>query len=213
MPHRIRTVHHIKGRLRLKVSAARANPSVLEEIRKSIADLPGVTGVHTNSRAGSILIHYSPKADADFHAELTEHGGKTGGFMLEPPGLSEVDEMAQRIEAEAEFLSQHSDTARIIVDAVKRLDVNIKRATHNAVDLKVLLPLGLAAYSVVEIGLEASTPLWVTLGIFSFNSFISLHSPPGGLDRKEEIVVTDTALTENIETSKPARKKERTRQA
>jgi hypothetical protein len=87
--------------------------------------------------------------------------------------------MARRIEAEAEFLSQHSETARIIVDAVKRMDVNIKWATHNTVDLKVLLPLGLAAYSVVEIGLEASTPLWVTLGIFSLNSFVSLHSPPG----------------------------------
>ncbi len=213
MPHHIRTVHHIKGRLRLKVSAARGNPSVLEEIRGSIADLPGVSGIHVNSRSGSILVHYSPKADADFHAQLTDHGARTGGFMLEPPALSEVDEMAQRIEAEAEFLSQHSDTARVIVDAVKRLDVNIKRATHNAVDLKVLLPLGLAAYSVVEIGIEASTPLWVTLGIFSFNSFISLHSPPGGIDRKEEILVTDTATSENLETFKPARKVTRTRKA
>ena len=39
------------------------------------------------------------------------------------------------------------------------------------------LPLGLAVYSFVEIGLEASTPLWVTLGIFSFNSFLTLHAP------------------------------------
>ena len=212
MRHRIRTVHHINGRLRLQVPAARANPAVLEEIRKSIAGLPGVTGVHANSRTGSVLVQYSPKAKTDFQAVLADHGERTGGFLLDPPEVSEVDEMARRIEAEAEFLSQHSETARIIVDAVKRMDVNIKRATHNTVDLKVLLPLGLAAYSIVEIGLEASTPLWVTLGIFSFNSFVSLHSPPGAVDRKEEIVVTDTATTETMETSKPARKKERGRQ-
>lgn len=209
MPHRIRTVHHIRGRIRLKVVGARANPAVLEEIRKSIADLPGVSGVQVNSLAGSVLVHYSPKADADFHEELTDHGDRTGGFLLEPPGLSEVDEMAQRIQAEAEFLSQHSDTARIIVDAVKQLDINIRRATHNAVDLKVLLPLGLAAYSVLEIGIEASTPLWVTLGIFSFNSFISLHSSGGGVDRRGDDTVSGTATAENNKTTRPTYRKVR----
>lgn len=207
MPHRIRTVHHIRGRIRLKILASRPNPAILEEIRRSIADLPSVLGVQVNSRAGSVLVHYNPNTDADFHEELADHGERTGGFILEPPGLSEVDEMAQRIEAEAEFLSQHSDTARIIVDAVKQLDMNIRRATHNAVDLKVLLPLGLAAYSVLEIGIEASTPLWVTLGIFSFNSFISLHSSGGGVDRREELLVSDTATAENNKSTKAAYRK------
>src|SRR5450759_440693 len=90
MRHRIRTVHHINGRLRLQVPAARANPAVLEEIRKSIAGLPGVTGVHANSRTGSVLVQYSPKAKTDFQAVLADHGERTGGFLLDPPEVSEV---------------------------------------------------------------------------------------------------------------------------
>jgi hypothetical protein len=214
MRHRLRTVHHTKGRLRLKVPAARANPAVFEEICRSISSCPGVTGVRTNLRTGSILVQYSSKAGIDFHEQLTDHGEKTGGFLLEPPELTEVDEMAHRIELEAEFLSQHSETARVIVDSVKRLDTRLKLATHNTVDLKVLLPMGLAVYSVAEIGLEASTPLWVTLGIFSFNSFVALHHPVGAVGLKEEISVSHPAASANkeeVETPEPARKKDRRR--
>jgi hypothetical protein len=60
---------------------------------------------------------------------------------------------------------------------VKGLNADVKRATNNAVDLKVLLPLGLAVYSLLKFEAEMATPLWVTLGIFSFNSFVALHPP------------------------------------
>ncbi|HLI86361.1 MAG TPA: hypothetical protein VKV17_20805 [Bryobacteraceae bacterium] len=45
------------------------------------------------------------------------------------------------------------------------------------VDLKVLLPAGLAVWAFFKHGLEASTPLWVSLAIFSINSFMVLHRP------------------------------------
>jgi hypothetical protein len=64
-----------------------------------------------------------------------------------------------------------------MIDIVKQIDAGIKWATNNSVDLKVLLPLGLALYAFAESGTEAATPLWVTLGIFSFNSFVALHRP------------------------------------
>ena len=209
MRHRLRTVHHTKGRLRLKVPAARANPAVIEEICRSISSCPGVIGVQTNLRTGSIVVHYSSKAGIDFHEQLTDHGEKTGGFLLEPPELTEVDQVARQIELEAEFLSQHSETARVIVDAVKRMDARIKQATNNTVDLKVLLPVGLAVYSAAEIGLQASTPLWVTLGIFSFNSFVALHAPVGAVGLKEDISIRHPAPSSNKEPPRPARKKER----
>jgi hypothetical protein len=182
--------------MRLQVPTARGNPHALGELRDSIAKIDGVEGVQVNPRTGSVVVQYTPTEKIDFHQQITEHGETTGGFLIAPPELSEVDELARKIEREAEFLSQHSETARMIVDAFKGLDISVKKATNNAVDLKVLLPLGLAVYSAVEIGLEASTPLWVTLGIFSFNSFVSLHTAPTGVNRKEEIVVTDTSTTD-----------------
>ena len=44
---------------------------------------------------------------------------------------SEFDELARKIENEAEFLAQRSEAARAIVDFFKQLDRDIKVATHN----------------------------------------------------------------------------------
>ena len=52
----------------------------------------------------------------------------------------------------------------------------MKLTTGNAIDLKVLLAGGLAAYTFWEIGAEAATPMWVTLALFSLNHFAELHS-------------------------------------
>ena len=176
-PRSARTVHHVRGRIRLKIAGSKGEPRLLEEIRQAIAPLKGVKSVDVNPATGSVVVHYNPAMHEGFQAHLATHGENAGSFILMPPEISEVDELAKKIEQEAEFLSEHSAAARTIVDAFKTADRALKIATDNTVDLKVLLPLGLAVYSFVEIGLEASTPLWVTLGIFSFNSFLALHAP------------------------------------
>jgi hypothetical protein len=177
MRHTARAVHHLRGRIRLKIPASKGNPVLLEEIKRAIVPLAGVKSVDTNALIGTLIVRYDPGMHSEFHQLLADHAETTGTFALAPVELSEVDEFARKIAQEADFLSQHSETARTIVEGFKRLDRAIKLGTGNAVDLKVMLPLGLAVYSFIEIGLEASTPLWVTLGIFSFNSFISLHAP------------------------------------
>ena len=65
--------------------------------------------------------------------------------------------------------------------------------------MNVLLPLGLAVYSVLELEAEMSTPLWVTLGIFSFNSFVMLHSGPAG-----QPVNTQEIIDEHTNLEKPS---------
>jgi hypothetical protein len=177
MPHSARAMHHVRGRIRLKIPASRGNASLLEEIKRAIAPLEGVKRIDSNPVTGTLVIHYDPEIHPEFHETLSDHGERAGSYVLAPAEMSEVDELAKQISEEADFLSQHSETARTIVEGFKSLDRSIKLGTGNAVDLKVLLPLGLAVYSFIEIGLEASTPLWVTLGIFSFNSFLSLHAP------------------------------------
>jgi hypothetical protein len=58
----------------------------------------------------------------------------------------------------------------------KECDRHLKRATNNNIDLKILIPIGLAAFTFLEIGAAAATPMWVTLVIFSLNHFVELHA-------------------------------------
>ena len=174
--YRVRTAHRTRGRIRLAIQNFRNHPKSLEDVKRAIAPMHGVCRVDVNSTTGSITIHYDPALYSKFHDQLAAHGEATGAFHLDPPTFGEGGELIKNVEAEAEFLSRHSETARTIVDAFSALNRSVKRATDNNIDLKVLLPLGLAVYSLLEIGIETSTPLWITLGIFSFNSFVSLHT-------------------------------------
>src|SRR5258708_410232 len=101
------------------------------------------------------------------------------------PPLTEIAELENELEDEAEYLAEHSEAARAIVEFCKSLDRKVKRATNNAVDLKVLVPLGLAAYTFVEIGVEAATPVWLTLGLFALNHFVEMHAQPAAAGRTD----------------------------
>lgn len=192
MPHAARVVHHIKGRIRVKLPAAKGDGNALRQIQESISPMPGVREVQVNPATGGILVIYDSDHYDDFHKHLTEHGEAVGLFALQSPELSEVDEITKTIHREAEFLASHSKAARTFVDLCKQLNSAVKRATGNAVDLNVLIPLGLAVYSVLELEAEMSTPMWVTLGIFSFNSFVMLHS-----EQPAQPVQTQELLTEH----------------
>jgi hypothetical protein len=181
------------------MSNAKDSPQILDQIKQSILPLHGVRKVDVNASTGSVVVHYDAAVHEDFHGHLTEHGESSGLYSMapvEPPELTEVDEIARKIQAEAEFLSAHSDTAKAVVNFFGQLDREVKRATNNAVDLRVLLPLGLAIYSVLEVGMEMATPMWVTLGIFSFHSFVSLHSHPPKVTTHSDELIVDHPLPE-----------------
>lgn len=168
-------VHHVRGRIRVKVPAAKGDSVLLKQIKEAISPLPGVQQVTVNTATGSVVVQYDVSMHEQFHLQLAAQAHESSLFKLEPPELSEVDQIVRTIEQEAEFLSEQSDTAKKMVDFVKAINVAIRKGTNNTVDLKVLLPLALVAYSIVELESDMTTPLWVTLGIFSFNSFLNLH--------------------------------------
>ena len=177
MPHHAQVAHHVRGRIRLKVLGAKQNRALLDKVAESMGDVKGVRRIESNASTGSVLVHYDPSQLPQMEETVAAHGRSTGLYSLAPPQLSEVDQIAQDIEREAEFLAEHSETARAIVDAFKGFNNLLKKATNNNVDLKVLLPLGLAVWAFMESDPEIATPLWLTLGIFSFNSFVALHPP------------------------------------
>lgn len=165
-------VHNIPGRLRVRLPRSSRNARLLSELRTFVEGLGGVREVEINPLTGSILVHYAPESHEQIRSLLA------GSPWAEaPPELTEANDLAEKIEKEADFLAAHSELALQIVNAVKQLNAGIREATDNTVDLKVLLPAGLALWAFFKAGADVATPLWVTLAIFSFNSFVSLHHP------------------------------------
>jgi hypothetical protein len=175
--HKAKIEHKIPGRIRMKVPHAKSNPEILKAYSVAFSSIPGITNVQAKPETGSIIIQYDPRYEADFHHHLHHaceqhdthvHSGRPG---------DEIDDIASKIENEAEFLAQHSALARVTVDFCKNLDREMKTLTDNTVDLKILLAGGLAGFTFFEIGAEAATPMWVTLVLFSLNHLTELHAP------------------------------------
>jgi hypothetical protein len=166
--------HKVPGRIRMKIPAAKNNPEFLDAFQSVFTAIPGVSKVKPKADTGSIVIHYDPRHEAEFqrhfHHCCAQHEVAVQNNL---PG-DEIGEMARKIEAEAEFLAERSHTVRALVDMCKKLDYQIKATTGNTVDLKIVLVGGLAVATVVEIGAEAATPMWVTLGLFAMNHFLEL---------------------------------------
>jgi hypothetical protein len=183
--HVAHLAHHSHGRMRIRVPSAKGDAEELEAIRRSLSNLPFVNEVKVTESLGSITIHYDPSRHGELHQYLTAQETEQSLSLESVPklesapklaDLSHVDEM---IEREAEFLARNSHTAKAIVELVRRADHELKRVTGNAVDLKVVFPLALAVATFVELGVTAATPVWLTLGLFSFNHFVEMHTHNG----------------------------------
>jgi len=173
---KVQIVHKTNGRIRIKIPSAKGHPEILDAYKNVFSAVYGITHIKVKPETGSIIIHYDPKHEHEFeqhfHGCCSEHEVQGIGSR---PG-DEINELAKKIETEAEFLAEHSQLVRVTVDVFKAADYRIKLATGNTVDLKVVLACGLAAATFIEIGAETATPMWVTLGLFAVNHFIDMNS-------------------------------------
>jgi hypothetical protein len=193
--HHARIEHRVRGRIRIKIPHARLNTEILEVYRGIFSTIPGVRGVETKPNSGSVVIHYDPNREAEFEHHL--HQTSTEHLHMAQPVRpdDEIDKLANKIEAEAEFLSAHSNFARSTVELCKALDRELKLATGNNVDLKIVLAVGLAAYTFLEIGGTAATPMWVTLALFSLNHFVELHTDHQAEREQAQVLAQAQAAT------------------
>ncbi len=159
--------HQVPGRVRMKIPSAKGNPELLQQISETFAVIPGIEHVTANPLTGSVVLHY----DVDRHHEF--HGRLQPGTA--PP--TQIDDFANKIQQEAEYLARNSDSARALVEFCKKLDREIKVATGNVVDLKIMFAVGIIGVMVFEIGATAATPVWVTFAIFAVNHFVDMHAP------------------------------------
>jgi hypothetical protein len=177
MRHPAHVAHHSRGRLRIRVPSAKGDPAALESIRQSLASVKGVQTVDVNESIGSVTVNYDPAVHPDFHEHLAnEESAQRAVSLSPPPRLQDMEDLDEMFENEAAFLAERSHSAKLLFDWMNGLDRGIKSMTGNAVDLKVIAPLALAVGAFMELGITAATPVWLTLGLFSFNHFVDLHS-------------------------------------
>jgi hypothetical protein len=182
----LQIAHQVPGRVRMKIPAGKGNAELLKQIGEVFGAIPGIEEVEVNPVTGSVVLRYDTDRHDEFHgtfnkqyAAHSDNGASNGASPGQNGGKrgadTDLDKLTGSIEAEAEFLASHSHSARVIVDFVKKVDREIKIATGNSVDLKILFAVGMIGFTVLEIGATAATPVWVTLAIFSVNHFIELH--------------------------------------
>jgi hypothetical protein len=171
--------HQVPGRVRMKIPSGKGNPELLKQVSETFAVIPGIEHVTVNPVTGSVVLYYDTDRHDEFHGTFRghyeAHGGRNGAHAAQRGADTELDKLASSIEAEAEFLASHSHSARAVVDFVKKLDHEIKLATNNNLDLKIVFGVGIIFLTVFEVGATAATPVWVTLAIFTVNHFIHMH--------------------------------------
>jgi hypothetical protein len=172
----LRIAHQVPGRVRMKIPSAKGNPELLKQISETFAAIPGIERITVNPTTGSVVLHYDADQHDEFHGGFQHHYRHAVPEGFRPP-QTDIDEFAHKIEQEAEFLARNSESARAVVDFCRKLDQQIKLATDNTIDLKIVLCVGLIGVTVFEIGASAATPVWVTLTLFALNHFIEMHTP------------------------------------
>lgn len=168
---KLAVAHQVPGRIRLKIPSAKGNEDLLTQIKETFTAIPGIEGIDVNPMTGSVVLRYDTDQHHEFHGAMENHYNDHGHH----PPSNEIDQLAAKIQSEAEFLAEHSHTARVVVDFFKQVDRQIKVVSHNTIDLKIVLAIAIVGVTVFEIGANAATPVWVTLVIFGLNHFIEMH--------------------------------------
>ena len=176
MKAKLHVVHHIPGRLRMKVASAKGNVELLDQIRQLFAASPGVHAVAVNPTTGSLTLHYDRTQQEEFYNHFKASYARHALSGSTPPA-TDIDNIVNKIEEEAKFLADRSLLARNVVDFFENLDQQVRLATNNSLDLKIVAAVGFATFALMEIGVTAATPMWVTLAIFALNHLAELNLP------------------------------------
>ena len=167
---KLQVAHQVSDRVRLKIPSAKGNPALSQEIGDAFWRIPGIGHITVNPVNGSVVLHYDPEFHDAVHSSLQRHTGRVWRNGQRPPD-TEIDTLARKIEDEAEFLAQHSKSAKAVVDFCKSSTARSRSL------LQIILAFGIIGFTLPELGASAETPVWVTLSLFAMNHFIEMHHP------------------------------------
>ena len=169
----VKVVHAIPGRIRLKVSELKDNPTLAEAVQERLSSVEAVDWVETNPVTGSVLVVYDVDEVASFDSvnALSE--------VLTPlfPTL-DAGQIRARLARPANGSRSESSVPldQRISGMIGSLNLGVGKVT-GGVDLRVLLPVALFCLGVR--GLIASEklpfPAWYDFLWFAFGTFVALN--------------------------------------
>jgi hypothetical protein len=175
-------LHHIPGRIRLRIPAAKGQAATLQQVRDALMPLEAVRRVSTNETIGTIVIDYNPALHRQFVRDLarTERLNEL---------LSVRDGAANQLHT-TESLADHS-----IDRAVDKVNRGVQRATAGAINLKELLPFSILFYAVFFVDKALAAAQWLSWIQFAFSSYVELHQeePVAKINASVEALRADVA--------------------
>jgi hypothetical protein len=151
----LRILHRISGRLRLLVPD-RADP---REVVTALEDQHGFLSWRWNQRTRSLLLLYDAQATTS-EALLEIVTGRLGGVDVDHPSPPATRPAGPPALAVA------------VSQGLAELDTRVASTTRGLVDLRLLFPLGLFAWAILELSRGAAGPLawssalWYAHGLF-----------------------------------------------
>lgn len=153
------------NRTRLRVPSQRRTPQDMARIANALDAHPDVHDVRTNVQTGSIVVHHS----------YMDNSSETISAVLQDLGII----LGSVADVETPFSRGKSEVAADLTSAVSDLNERVGLATNGVVDLRMLMPAGLAALALVELvrsEWEFEAAPWYVLAWYAFDSFIKLHN-------------------------------------
>jgi Heavy metal associated domain 2 len=169
-------VHHIPGRMRIKLPFLKGASTQSQQLNELLSPIEGLRQADFNPVTGSLLLQYDPEEDENFLKQVTEQVQNVMGLSLlltTSNGHPATEEGAVR---HAKPFIGDTKLSHEITKFFQDINREVNDASDGAFDLKSLIPIGLGVYAVFKVSSGMTTPLWITLGIFSFTSFIILNS-------------------------------------
>jgi hypothetical protein len=151
-------IHHHPGRLRVRAEAFRDDAAV-ELVRLALDAETGISSVTHNAKTGSLLIMYQP-------------------------GLAQPETILRIVAASANLEMPLDDgritprePALVAIDAAREVNEMVYELADRRVDLRSLVPAGMAALAAYSFVFHPDTrlPRWDNLLYWSYNIFSQLH--------------------------------------
>jgi hypothetical protein len=151
--------------MRVRLRRDCRDPARMQALKADLSSRDGITGVETNPVSGSVLIQYDARKHRIEDACNILHEAN----VMADAGLNKVEEPA----------SEYSEVATMLLKVVDAVDTWLSKVTGRKVDVRVLVPLGLAATGIaVAVVREsfgfADIPAFVILWV-AVDAFIQLH--------------------------------------
>jgi hypothetical protein len=169
--------HSVPGRVRLKITGDDKEVADVLDAVQRVRDEHGVSSVRTDVRTGSALLLYDPESlDLEAAVDLLRKAHQALEGLVPPAVLEPVERSASHVAVAVRARFGHADES-------------VLRATRGVVDLRMLLPIGLAGLSIrqfLRTGPNLKAIPWYALAYYSFDSFIKLHWGDIGAQRTRE---------------------------